>query len=199
MEIPRRARLGAPEPWPKTKCGDIAEPGRLRILHIDVDGRVTAMSQDLSHLSLLEQTLLVPLLRLHNRIYQMTNGCFGQHIPGLPPSLLLHTRGAKTGALRTVTLTYARDGHDLLVVASLGGAPNAPGWYHHLLSEPKAEINIGAKRIPVIAQPVIAGEPSYERLWRAVNDSNSNHYDGHQERTSRPIPVVRLTPISRLS
>jgi deazaflavin-dependent oxidoreductase (nitroreductase family) len=157
------------------------------------------MSQDLGHLSFLAQTSLVPLLRLHNRIYQMTNGRFGQHVPGLPPSLLLHTRGAKTGALRTVTLTYARAGHDLLVVASLGGAPNAPGWYHNLLSESKAEVNIGAKRIPVIAQPVIAGEPSYEGLWRAVNDNNSNRYDGYQERTSRPIPVVRLTPISRLS
>jgi deazaflavin-dependent oxidoreductase (nitroreductase family) len=154
------------------------------------------MSQDLSHLSLLEQTLLVPLLRLHNRIYQMTSGRIGQHVPGLPPSLLLHTRGAKTGALHTVTLTYARDGHDLLVVASLGGAPNAPGWYHNLLSEPKAGINVGTERIPVIAQPVNAGEPSYERLWRAVNDNNSSRYDGYQERTSRPIPVVRLTPVS---
>jgi deazaflavin-dependent oxidoreductase (nitroreductase family) len=146
-----------------------------------------------------EQTLLVPLLRVHNRIYQMTNGRIGQHVPGLPPSLLLHTLGAKTGAFRTVTLTYARDGHDLLVVASLGGSPNAPGWYHNLLSEPKAEINVGTERIPVMAQPVNAGEPSYERLWRAVNNNNSNRYEGYQARTSRPIPVVRLTPASRLT
>ncbi|MGY4647830.1 nitroreductase family deazaflavin-dependent oxidoreductase [Mycobacterium sp. URHB0021] len=152
------------------------------------------MSQDLGHLSFWEQALLVPLLRLHNQIYQKTNGRFGHHFPGMPPSLLLHTRGARTGALRTVTLTYARDGHDLLVVASLGGAPKAPGWYHNLLSEPKAEINIGTERIPVTAQPVIAGESSYERLWRAVNDNNSNRYKAYQERTSRPIPVVRLTP-----
>lgn len=112
----------------------------------------------------------------------------------MPPSLLLHTTGAKTGAPRTTTLTYAKDGQDYVVVASMGGAPTSPGWYHNLKKEPRAEINVGARRIPVTAQPVLPGDPDYERLWEVVNANNDNRYAGYQQRTTRAIPVVRLTP-----
>jgi deazaflavin-dependent oxidoreductase (nitroreductase family) len=112
----------------------------------------------------------------------------------MPPSLILHTTGAKTGASRSNTLTYARDGQDLLVVASMGGAPTSPGWYHNLKNKPDVEINLGTKRIRATAHPVLPDDPDYERLWRVVNDNNSNQYTVYQGRTTRPIPVVRLTP-----
>ena len=137
----------------------------------------------------------VPLfLRVHNAIYQRTDGRIGHHFPPLAPSLLLHTVGAKTGVKRTTSLSYARDGDNYLVVASKGGDPKAPGWYHNLKANPNVEINVGPKRFGVTARPVLPGDPDYARLWEIVNKNNHNVYKGYQTKTSRPIPVVRLTP-----
>ena len=107
---------------------------------------------------------------------------------------LLHTVGAKTGKARTTTLTYARDGDAYLVVASKGGDPKAPGWYHNLKANPNVEINVGPKRFGVTAKPVLPDDPDYARLWQIVNKNNSNRYEAYQEKTSRPIPVVVLKP-----
>lgn len=79
----------------------------------------------------LERHVGVQLLRLHDAIYRGTNGRIGHRIPGAPPSLLLHTTGAKTSQPRTTSLTYARDGDAYLIVASKGGDPRSPGWYHN--------------------------------------------------------------------
>jgi deazaflavin-dependent oxidoreductase (nitroreductase family) len=141
-----------------------------------------------------EQRVGVPLLRLHDAIYKGTNGRIGHHIPGGPPSLLLHTVGAKTGLQRTTSLSYARDGDTYLIVASKGGDPKAPGWYHNLKANPKVEINVGTKRFGVTAKPVLPDDPDYARLWQIVNKNNANRYEAYQNRTSRPIPVIVLTP-----
>jgi deazaflavin-dependent oxidoreductase (nitroreductase family) len=133
-------------------------------------------------------------LGIHDTIYKKTNGRIGHRIPGAPPSLLLHTVGAKTGIKRTNTLSYAEDGGAYLVVASKGGDPKAPGWYHNLKANPKVEINIGPKRLPANARIIGADDPDYPRLWKLVNDNNSNRYDGYQKRTTRPIPIIALTP-----
>lgn len=138
-----------------------------------------------------------PLLHAHSAIYQRTNGRIGHRVPGLPPSLLLHTVGAKTGTPRTAALSYARDGESYLIVASMGGSPRSPGWYHNLKANPDAEINVGPKRFAVTARPVQGGDPDYSRLWRIVNDNNANRYEGYQRRTSRPIPVIVLTRSSK--
>jgi F420H(2)-dependent quinone reductase len=143
---------------------------------------------------IIEQRVGVPLLMLHDKIYQRTNGRIGHHIPGGPPSLLLHTVGAKTGQHRTNSLSYAKDGGAYLVVASKGGDPKAPGWYHNLKANPNVEINVGPKRFPVTARIIGADDPDYPRLWKLVNDNNSNRYDGYQKRTTRSIPVIALTP-----
>jgi F420H(2)-dependent quinone reductase len=142
----------------------------------------------------IEQRVGVPLLMLHDKIYKGTNGRIGHHIPGVPPSLLLHTVGAKTGQKRTNSLSYARNGDDYLVVASKGGDPKAPGWYHNAKANPKVEINVGPKRFPVTARIIGADDPDYARLWKLVNDNNSNRYDGYQKRTTRQIPIIALTP-----
>jgi F420H(2)-dependent quinone reductase len=133
------------------------------------------------------------LLRVHNAIYLRTDGRIGHHFPPLAPSLLLHTVGAKSGVKRTTSLSYARDGDDYLVVASKGGDPKAPGWYHNLKANPNVEINVGPKRFGVTARPVLPGDSDYARLWEIVNKNNRNVYKGYQTKTSRPIPVVRLT------
>ena len=90
----------------------------------------------------LEQNIGVRMLMVHDTIYKRTNGRIGHRIPlpGVPPSLLLHTVGAKTGKHRTNTLSYFPDRGDYLVVASKGGDPKAPGWYHNLKADPNVEI-----------------------------------------------------------
>ncbi|CAJ1495381.1 nitroreductase family deazaflavin-dependent oxidoreductase [[Mycobacterium] kokjensenii] len=149
----------------------------------------------MDHLPAIEK-VGIRVLGLHDRIYQLTNGWIGHRFPGLPPSLMLHTVGAKTGKARTTTLTYARDGEAYLVVASMGGAPRSPGWYHNLKARPEVEINVGPKRLRAIARPVLPDDPDYTRLWRMVNANNADRYDAYQRRTSRPIPVVALTPVT---
>jgi deazaflavin-dependent oxidoreductase (nitroreductase family) len=133
------------------------------------------------------------VLRIHDTVYRGTNGWIGHRTLGIP-SLLLHTVGAKTGFDRTTSLTYARDGDDYLIVASKGGDPKAPGWYHNLRKNPKVEINVGPRRFGVTARPVVPGDTEYARLWQIVNKNNGNRYAAYQEKTSRPIPVVVLSP-----
>jgi deazaflavin-dependent oxidoreductase (nitroreductase family) len=148
----------------------------------------------MSNLTSLEQMVLPLLLRVHDTIYRKTDGRIGHRVPGMPPSLLLHTVGAKTGQPRTTSLTYARDGDSYLIVASNSGDDRYPGWYHNLRKQPDCEINVGPKRIAVTARQVGPDDADYERLWELVNKNNANRYAGYQTRTSRPIPVFVLTP-----
>ena len=86
----------------------------------------------MSNITPVEQLVLLPLLRLHDMVYRKTNGRIGHQMPGMPPSLLLHTTGAKTGQQRSNALTYAKDGDSYLVVASYAGNDKHPAWYHNL-------------------------------------------------------------------
>jgi deazaflavin-dependent oxidoreductase (nitroreductase family) len=144
----------------------------------------------------LERNIGARVLMLHDKVYRASDGRIGHRIPGGPSNLILHTVGAKTGQKRANTLSYARDGEDYLVVASKGGDPKAPGWYHNLKANPDVEINVGPKRFNVTAKPVTPDNPEYPRLWQLVNGmrGNKDRYIGYQKRTSRPIPVVVLTP-----
>lgn len=148
----------------------------------------------MSHLTLMEQWLVSPLLRIHDTVYRKTGGLIGHNIPGIPPSLLLRTIGAKTSQLRSTTLTYAKDGDSYLVVASYGGNPKYPGWYHNLAKRAECEVNVGVKRISVTARKVTPGDADYARLWTIVNQNNAYRYDRYQSRTPRPIPIFALTP-----
>ena len=145
-------------------------------------------------MSTLAERALGTFVRVHDAVYQRSQGWIGHRIPGAPNSLLLHTVGARTGLPRTNSLSYARDGRDYLVVASNGGDPRSPGWYHNLKADPSVEINVGRKRFAVTAAPVLPADPDYARLWRIVNANNANRYEAYQTKTTRGIPVVRLTP-----
>lgn len=143
-----------------------------------------------------EKYLGIPMLKLHDRIYRGTGGRIGHHVPGGPSNLILHTTGAKTGAPRSNSLAYTRDGESYVVVASKGGAPQAPGWFHNLKADPEVEINVGTSRFPVTARLVTSDDPDYPRMWQIANDmpGNKNRYNEYQKRTTRPIAVVLLTP-----
>lgn len=135
----------------------------------------------------------VRVLALHQWVYERSGGRIGHRILGVP-CLLLRTVGAKTGLTRTNSLTYARDGADYLVVASKGGAPKAPGWYHNLKANPRVEIQVGTRKIPVTARAVLPDDDEYPRQWDLVNAGNADRYRAYQKATTRPIPVVVLTP-----
>lgn len=133
-------------------------------------------------------------LRVHQFVYEATGGRIGHRLLGIP-SLLLHTVGAKTGRPRTNALTYARDGDSYVVVASMGGAPRSPGWYHNLRAQPDVEVQVGTHRFLARARCVLRGDDDFPRLWRLANENNGNRYDTYQRLTDRPIPVVVLTPL----
>jgi deazaflavin-dependent oxidoreductase (nitroreductase family) len=134
------------------------------------------------------------LLRVHDFLYQKSGGRIGHRLPGVPPSLLLHSVGAKTGAARVNTLTYAKDGERYLIVASNGGANRYPAWYHNLKANPDVEINVGPQRFAVRAEILLPDSPDYARLWNVVNANNSDRYTDYQKRTDRPIAIIALTP-----
>jgi len=134
-------------------------------------------------------------LKVHQFIYDRSGGRIGHRLIGAGiKSLLLRTVGAKTGQPRTNALTYVRDGDSYVVVASMGGAPRSPGWYHNLRANPEVEIQVGRRRMPARARVVLPGDPDRERLWKLADDNNSHRYRNYQRLTSRPIPVVLLTP-----
>ena len=133
-------------------------------------------------------------MRVHQAIYEGTEGRIGHRLLGVP-CLLLRTTGRRTGKNRTSSLVYARDGDDYVVVGSLGGSDRAPGWLHNVRSRPRVEVQVGRQRFPATATVVEPGDDQFPRLWRLVNDNNRGRYERYQARTTRPIPVVRLTPL----
>lgn len=131
---------------------------------------------------------------VHDAVYRGSRGLIGHRIPGAPPMLLLHTVGAKTRLPRTNSLAYFRDGPDYLVVASNGGAPRNPAWFHNATAGGPVEVNVGTRRFAVTATPVRAGDPDYPRLWALCDQGNAGRYGAYQKLTPRPIPIIRLRP-----
>ncbi|MEV7804929.1 nitroreductase family deazaflavin-dependent oxidoreductase [Microbispora sp. NPDC088329] len=101
--------------------------------------------------------------------------------------LLLTTVGARSGREHTVPLGYVRDGATLLVVASAGGAPRHPAWYHNVLAHPAVRVEVGEEVFDAVAVP--AGGERRERLFERVVRVAPGYAD-YQARTARTIPVV---------
>ena len=141
-------------------------------------------------------SLIGQFLRFHAAVYKGTDGRIGHNMIGVP-TLMLRTTGRRSGAQRTNSLVYARDGDDYVVVASMGGADRNPAWLHNLRAKPEVEIQIGRKRQPARARELGPSDPDYARLWKVANDGNRGRYDEYQTKTSRSIPVVVLTPADR--
>jgi deazaflavin-dependent oxidoreductase (nitroreductase family) len=127
---------------------------------------------------------------LHRRIYKWSAGRIGGQLLGLPV-LLLTTTGRKTGQPRTTALTFLPKGESHVVIASYLGEPRHPSWYLNLASSPKVEVQIGKRRVPMIAREVSGEERS--ELWDEVVAKVAD-YAEYQERTDRQIPVVILDP-----
>jgi F420H(2)-dependent quinone reductase len=135
--------------------------------------------------------VLSPLLGQHARIYRATGGLIGHRFPGLPPFLVLEHVGAKSGRQRKAPLLYFEDGDSYVIVASKGGYPRNPAWYHNLRANPDTTIQVGSRRIPVHAR--VATPEERPRLWRRAVEVYGS-YEDYQRRTRREIPLVILEP-----
>jgi F420H(2)-dependent quinone reductase len=145
----------------------------------------------MSYLSVVERAwpLLRRLMAGHTTAYRLTNGIIGHRVPGLPPVLLLQHVGAKSGERRTSPLVYTEDGNQLVLVASKGGHPKHPAWFHNLKANPDAIVQVGSERRTVHAR--VAREEERGRLWGKVVENYGGFAD-YQEHTDREIPLVVL-------
>lgn len=132
------------------------------------------------------------LMGVHTFVYRASGGRLGHHVPGFDaPMLLLDHVGAKSATKRTSPLLYIPDGDRVAIIASKGGFPKSPAWFHNLRANPETTVQIGSERRPVRAR-VTEGEER-ERLWsRAVELYPA--YADYQRRTDREIPVIVLEP-----
>lgn len=135
--------------------------------------------------------VLTRLMGGHAKIYRATNGLIGHRVPGAPEMLLLDHVGAKSGTRRTSPLVFARDGQDVILIASKGGYPKNPAWFHNLVANPDTTIQIGSKRTNVHAR--VAEAEERERLWKLAVGVYKG-YEDYRRRTEREIPLVVLTP-----
>ncbi len=103
--------------------------------------------------------------------------------------LILTTKGAKSGEIRESPLVYTRDGERIVIVASMGGAPTNPAWFHNLRAHPDVTVEVLGEKFKARAR-VIDGD-DYERLYRQHADVNPTFHE-YRTKTSRKIPVVVL-------
>jgi deazaflavin-dependent oxidoreductase (nitroreductase family) len=130
--------------------------------------------------------------KLHTPLYRMTGGRFGHRTGGLS-HLLLTATGRKSGEKRTCPLTYLEDGGRYVLIASNGGNEKHPVWYLNLKAQPRATVEVGPRKLDVIASTATGEERA--RLWAAAVRMNAQ-YATYEGITSREIPVVILTPVA---
>jgi deazaflavin-dependent oxidoreductase (nitroreductase family) len=146
---------------------------------------------DVDSLADLSWPVVRRLMAGHARIYRASGGLVGHRFPGAPSMLLLDHVGAKSGTRRTSPLGYVEDGRDVVVVASKGGHPKNPAWYHNLRAHPDTTVQIGREQRAVHAR--VAGPDERVRLWPKVVAAYGG-YSSYQQRTNREIPLVILEP-----
>ena len=119
---------------------------------------------------------------------QVTDGPFkGRQV------LVLTTKGAKSGEERSTPLVYSWEEGKHVIVASKGGAPTHPSWYHNLRTHPVVTVEAGGEKFKARAQ--VIGDEDYERLYKQHADLNPGFWD-YRKKTDRKIPVIVLERIN---
>ncbi len=103
--------------------------------------------------------------------------------------VLLHHVGAKSGEARISPLMSFPDDAGWVVVASKGGAPENPAWFHNLQAHPETVIEFGTETIPVTAS--VIPQPERDERWAGITATNPG-FASYEQKTSRTIPLVRL-------
>jgi F420H(2)-dependent quinone reductase len=155
-----------------------APEGRSQVRYLDVADRIWPLTRR--------------FMGIHTFVYRATGGRIGHSGPGFPKMLLLDHIGAKSGTVRTSPLLYFRDGDDVVVVASKGGYPKHPAWYHNLVANPETTVQIKSERRAVRAR--IASDGEQERLWPVALKQYPGYADYQARSKGRKIPLVILEP-----
>jgi deazaflavin-dependent oxidoreductase (nitroreductase family) len=124
--------------------------------------------------------------------FRANHGKVGGNFKGAP-LLLLHTVGARTGKQRVNPVMYLPDNGRYLIFATKGGADDNPAWYHNLLARPNTTVEVGDDTREVHATE-LTGDERDDRY--AEQARRYPGFAGYQEKTSRIIPVIALTPAS---
>ncbi|HEX2234240.1 MAG TPA: nitroreductase family deazaflavin-dependent oxidoreductase [Thermoleophilaceae bacterium] len=142
--------------------------------------------------------LLGRLTGLHTFAYRATKGVIGHRIPGAFSMLLLDHVGAKSGEKRTSPLLYLADGDDLVIVASKGGHPQNPAWFHNLRANPVTTVQVGSEKRKVRAR--VANGEERSRLWPKLVEMYGPYrdYQRRADKMDREIPLVILEPAGRV-
>ena len=129
--------------------------------------------------------------RENAELYMASGGKEGAELKG-KPVILLTTIGAKTGKIRKTPLMRVEHGGEYAVVASLGGAPKHPVWYHNIKAHPRVELQDGTVTREYEAREVTGDEKA--TWWNRAVAAWPDYVD-YQRKTDRQIPVFVLTPI----
>ncbi|ROO83149.1 deazaflavin-dependent oxidoreductase (nitroreductase family) [Actinocorallia herbida] len=124
-------------------------------------------------------------------LYERTGGAEGNTMGG-KPIIILTTRGAKTGKIRKTPLMRVNDGDKYAVVASMGGAPKHPVWYHNIVADSEVLLQDGPEPRKYIAH--LAEGLERDQWWRLAVEAWPA-YAEYQTKTDRKIPVFVLTPV----
>jgi deazaflavin-dependent oxidoreductase (nitroreductase family) len=108
------------------------------------------------------------------------------------PLLLLTATGARTGRKTTSPVAYTKDGDRFVIIASRGGAPTNPAWYHNLRANPEATVEVGTETFRVRA--TFPDRAERDRLFDAMSKVMPGFAE-YQQNTTRVIPVVVLERI----
>lgn len=124
----------------------------------------------------------------HTRRYKETDGEVGHDWQGTQ-TLLLTTKGRKSGEPRELPLIYGKSGDDHLIVASNGGEDKPPAWYLNLEADPHAEVQVRGDRFKATAR--IATPEEKAAMWKTMT-AEWPAYDDYQKKTDREIPIIVL-------
>ena len=124
----------------------------------------------------------------HIRSYVESDGAKGHRFYG-HDALLLTTRGRRSGKLRRTALYYGRDGDRYVLVASDGGNPADPGWFHNLTANPAVVVQVEDDTFAAVARVASPGERP--ELWRMMVGLFPK-YAGYERKAGREVPVVVL-------
>jgi deazaflavin-dependent oxidoreductase (nitroreductase family) len=128
--------------------------------------------------------------KLNVPVYRLSGGRIGGRV-GDGPVLLLTTTGRKSGEPRTAPILYLAHGDAMILIDTNGGNEKLPGWSHNLKAKPRAEVEVGRRKLTVDAR--IAEGAEREELWRACNDQYAG-FDEYVEWLERTPSVWVLEP-----
>lgn len=126
-------------------------------------------------------------------LYESSGGTKGTTLRGMPV-IVLTTKGAKSGKIRKSPLMRVEHDGTYAAVASLGGAPKHPVWYHNVVADPQVELQDGPVRQDMTARELTGDEKAL--WWKRAVEAYPD-YAAYQKKTEREIPVFVLEPAAQ--